>query len=85
MIHEPVIIGNLIVLFTDESNDEIQWRLARVTHDCAKHEKDKHKRQNRMLEAFGYAEKAVELNPNSPHCHRVMSHIKVISLIQGVQ
>ncbi|XP_059146493.1 regulator of microtubule dynamics protein 1-like [Physella acuta] len=51
-------------------NDEIQWRLARVTHDRAKHEKDKHKRHNSMLEAFSYAEKALQLNSNSPHCHR---------------
>ena len=52
-------------------NDEIQWRLARMSHDKAKHMKDKQKRQNCMLEAFSYAEKALELNPNSAHCHRV--------------
>jgi len=54
----------------EAENDEIQWRLARVTHDQAKHEKDKSKRQNKMLEAFSYAEKAVKLNSNSAHCHR---------------
>jgi len=54
----------------EEKSDEIQWRLARATHDKAKHEKDKNKRQYRMLEAFGYAEKALELNAKSPHCHR---------------
>ncbi|CAG5122567.1 unnamed protein product [Candidula unifasciata] len=56
--------------YKDVSNDEIQWRLARVTHDKAKHEKDKHKRHNWMMEAFSYAEKALEMNSNSPHCHR---------------
>ncbi|XP_005109893.1 regulator of microtubule dynamics protein 1 [Aplysia californica] len=56
--------------YKEVSNDEIQWRLARVTHDRAKHEKDKQKRQNSMLEAFSYAEKALELNSDSPHCHR---------------
>ena len=54
-------------------NYDIQWRLARVTHDKAKYEKDKHKRQNLMLEAFSYAEKALELNSNSAHSHRVCS------------
>ncbi|KAI8790266.1 regulator of microtubule dynamics protein 1 [Biomphalaria glabrata] len=61
---------NYLTAYKEIENDEILWRLARVTHDKAKYEKDKHKRHNIMLEAFSYAEKALELNPNSAHCHR---------------
>lgn len=61
---------NVLIEHKDLMNDEIQWRLARVTHDKAKHEKDKQKRQKLMLEAFSYAEKALELNSNSAHSHR---------------
>lgn len=73
----PLLLKRYIVLTfmcvdrADVADDEVQWRLARVTHDKAKHEKDKHKRQNWMLEAFSYAEKALEMNSNSPHTHRV--------------
>ncbi|KAK3765026.1 hypothetical protein RRG08_023546 [Elysia crispata] len=61
---------DLLIKHKDVMNYDIQWRLARVTHDKAKYEKDKHKRQNLMLEAFSYAEKALELNSNSAHSHR---------------
>lgn len=54
----------------DVAHEEIQWRLARVTCDWAKFQKDKQQRQDFMLEAFSYAEKALGLNSDSPDCHR---------------